>query len=101
MRILPPYRKRLVDLNILASLDATSAENALIRIVSVKRVRVVHLVRLGLEGNFLMLHGHQLGCVMHRAIAVVIVTNGAVEHVISKNPIERFPLRGHCFGGFR
>src|SRR6266540_3491046 len=72
-------------------LKSTSAENALIRIVSVKRVRVIHFIRLGPEGNFLMLHGHQLGCVMHRAIAVVIVTDGAVEHVISKNPIERFP----------
>src|SRR5438309_9914306 len=86
MRILPPYRKRLVDFNILASLDATSAENALIRVVSVKRVRVVHFVRLRLERNLLMLNGHLPGRVMHRAIAVVIVADGAVEHVISQDP---------------
>ena len=47
-----------------------------------------------------MLDGHQLGRVVHRAIAVVIVANGAVEHVISQNPIERFPLRRHRLGGF-
>src|SRR6266404_3099379 len=95
MRIFPSDRKRLVDLDILASLDTTSAENALIRIVSVKWVRVVHLVRFRLEGNLLMLDGHQLGRIMHCAIAVVIVANGAVEQMISENPIERFPLRGH------
>ena len=48
-----------------------------------------------------MLDGHLFGCVVHRAIAIVIVANGSVEHVISKHPIERFPLRGLRLGGFR
>ena len=48
-----------------------------------------------------MLHGHLPGRIVHRAIPVVIVANGAVEHVISENPIERFPLCGYGFAGFR
>src|SRR6266403_5841816 len=84
MRIFPADRERLVDLDILASLDATSAENALIGIVAVKWVRVVHLVRLRLEGNLLMLHGHQLCGVVHRAVPVVVVADGTVEHVLSE-----------------
>src|SRR5438876_10584614 len=95
MWIFPADRKRLVDFNILASLHATSAENTLIRIVSIKWVRVIDFVRLRLERNLLMLDGHQLGRVVYRAVAVVIVADGAVEHVISENPIERLPLCGH------
>src|SRR6266404_4141079 len=100
MRIFPADRERLVDLEILASLDATSAENALIGIVAVKWVRVVHLVRLRLEGNLLMLDGHQLCGVVYRAIPVVVVADGTIEHVISENPIEGFLLRGQRFRGF-
>src|SRR5260221_11903054 len=88
MRIFPADRERLVDFNILASLHATSAENTLIRIVSVKWVRVIDFVRLRLERNLLMLDGHQLGRVVYRAVPVVVVADGAVEHVIPKNPIE-------------
>ncbi len=101
MRIFPADRKRLVDLDILTSLHTTSAENTLIRIVSVKWVRIIYFVRLGLKRDFLMLHRHLLGCVVHRAIPIVIVADGTVEHVISKNPIECFSLRGHGFLGFR
>ena len=94
MWIFPADRKRLVDFNILASLHATSAENALIRIVSVKWVRVIDFVRLRLERNLLVLDGQQLGRVVHRAIPVVIVADRAVKHVIAENPVERFPLSG-------
>src|SRR5882724_2904067 len=94
MRIFPTDREGLVDFDILAGLHATSAENALVRIVSVKWVRVVHFVRLRLERNLLMLDSHLPGCVVDCAIPVVVVANRAVEHVISKNPVECFPLRG-------
>src|SRR6266481_1966473 len=87
MRIFPADRQRLVHFDILASLDATPTENALIGIVSVKWVRVIYFVRLRLERNLLMLDGHQLGRVVHRAVPAVIVADGAVEHVIPKNPI--------------
>src|SRR5216683_5302934 len=94
MRIFPADRKRLVDLDILTSLDAAATKDALIWIVAVKWVRVVHFVRLRLERNLLMLDGHQLGRVVYRAIPVVVVADGAVEHVISENPVECFPLSG-------
>jgi hypothetical protein len=48
-----------------------------------------------------MLDGQQFGGVVYRAIPVVIVANGAIEQVISQNPVERFPLGGLRFGGFR
>src|SRR5882672_182798 len=83
MRIFPANRKRLVDLDILASLDAAATKDALIWIVAVKWVRVVHFVRLRLERNLLMLDGHQPGRVVDRAIAVIIVAHRAVEHVIA------------------
>src|SRR2546426_103954 len=88
MRIFPANRERLVDFDILTSLHATPAENALIRIVSIKWVRVIDFVRLRLERNLLMFDGHQLGRVVYRAISIVVVADGAVEHVIPKNPIE-------------
>src|SRR5258708_32975432 len=94
MRIFPADRKRLVDLYILTSLDAAATKDALIWIVSVKWVRVVHFVRLRLERNLLMLDGHQLGRVVHRAILVVIVADRAVKHVVAQNAVECFPLSG-------
>ena len=39
-----------------------------------------------------MLDRKQLGGVMDRAVAVIIITNRAIEHVIGQNPIERIPL---------
>jgi len=81
MRIFPADRERFVDLDILASLDAASRTECtgLDRIGKIG-FGVVHFVRLGLERDLLMLDGHQFSSVMHRAITVVIVADGAVEH---------------------
>ena len=46
-----------------------------------------------------MLNGQQLRRVMHRAIAIVVVANRAVEHVVAENPIECLHLRGRCLRG--
>jgi len=50
---LPTDRKRLVDFDILTSLDATIRIKCTDPIVSVKWVRVIHFVRLRLERNLL------------------------------------------------
>ena len=50
---------------------------------------------LDLKGNPLMLNGQQLGRVVDRAVAVVVVADGAVEHVIAEDPVKRLLLRGH------
>jgi hypothetical protein len=47
--IFPMDRERLIDLQILASFNTAAAENALIGIVSVERIRVIDFVRLRLE----------------------------------------------------
>src|SRR5438445_9830085 len=101
MRIFPADRERIVNLDILASLDAAATKDALIWFVSVKWVRVVHFVRLRLERNLLMLDGHQLGRVVHRAITVVIVAGGAVKHVVAQNAVEGLPLSGDRSCGSR
>jgi hypothetical protein len=92
--VLPANGQRFIHLNVLASLDAAAAKNALIRIVSVERVREIRFVRLGLEGNFLMLHREHFCRVVDRAIPVVIVADRAVEHVVAEDPVERLTLCG-------
>ena len=42
----------------------------------------------------LVLDGQQLRCVVDSAIAVVVVTDGAIEKMIAENAIECFYLSG-------
>ena len=51
MRVLPTDGQSFVHLEILASFDATAAQDALIRIVTVERIAVVNLVRLRLRNG--------------------------------------------------
>ncbi len=94
MGVLPADGERFIHLNILAGLDAAAAQNALIRIVSVERVRVIYFIRLGLERNILMLNCQHFRRVVDRTIPVVIVADRAVEHVVAEDPVESLPLRG-------
>ena len=94
MRIFPVDGQRLVDLQVLAGLHAAAAQNALVGIVAVERIAVVDFVGLGLERDMLVLDGEQFGGVVDRAVAVVVVADGAVEHVIAENAVERLVLRG-------
>ena len=48
-----------------------------------------------------MLDREHLGRVVDRAVAVVIVADGAVEHVIFEEPVERLALGGRGRGGVR
>jgi hypothetical protein len=112
MRILPVNRKRLVHLHVLASLNASAAKNALLRVVAVEGVRVVFFVGLGMKGNWLVLDAQQFFRVVDSAVSVVIIADRAVENVIGENAVERFSLRsagvlgvcknlhpgGHCRG---
>ena len=96
MRIGPVDRERFVDLDVLAGLDAAAAEDALLRVVAIERVGHVDLVRLFLVRDRLVLDGQHLHGVVDRAVAVVVVADGAVEDVIGQKDVERLDLR--CFG---
>src|ERR1700676_1764181 len=94
VRIFPVDRKRFVDLDVLASLYAAATKNALIGIVAIKRIGVIDFVGLRPKRNSLMLNGQQLRCVMNGAIAVVIVTDGAIKKMVAEDAIKRFHLSG-------
>jgi hypothetical protein len=83
----------------LACLYAAAAENALIRVIAIKRVSVVYLIRFGPKGNLLVFDGQRFGCVVNSAIAVIVITDGAIEKVITENTVEGFALC--CVGGGR
>jgi|GEM_PF-4290821 len=94
MLIFPADRECFVYLDVLAGLDASAAKNALLRIATIKWVRVVLFIRFRTIGNGLMLEGQQFFRIVDRAVSVVVVAHGAIKYVIAKNPIECFPLRG-------
>jgi hypothetical protein len=52
------------------------------------------LVGLRPKWNFLMLDGQQLRRVMDGAIAVVVVADRALEHVVAEDAIKCFHLGG-------
>src|ERR1700694_4296943 len=79
MRIFPADGQSFVDLEILARFDATAAQNALIGIVTVKRVGAIDLIGLGFEWKVLVLDGQHLGGVVNHAIAIVVVAYGAIQ----------------------
>jgi hypothetical protein len=100
MWILPVDGERFVDFDVLAGLDTAATKDALVRIVPVKRVRGVDLVRLLGEWDFLMIHREHLGRVVHRAVAVIVVADRAVKHMVLEQTVEGFALRGVSPGGF-
>jgi len=77
-----------LNLDVLTSLYTAATQNALIGIVAIERIRVIDFVRLRSKRDSLMFDGQQLGGVMDRAIAIVVVANRAVEHVVTQNSIE-------------
>src|SRR5438105_455190 len=85
MGILPADGQSFVDLEVLAGLDATAAQNALVGIVTVERVRVINLVGLRFEGHALVFDAQHLRGVVYRAVAVIVVADGAIEKVIAQN----------------
>src|SRR5882724_5721531 len=91
--VFPVDGKRFVDLDVLTSLYAAAAQNALIGIVAIERIRVIDFVGFRMKRDALMFDGQQLRRVMDSAIAIVVVANGAVEQMVAKNAIEGLHLR--------
>src|SRR5207302_4550748 len=94
VRVLPVDRKGFVHLDILASLNATAAEDALIGIVTVEGIGVVNFVRLRSERNSLVFNGQQLCRVMNGAISIVVIADRAIEKVITEDAIKAIYLSG-------
>jgi len=96
--IFPINRKSFVDLDVLTSLHTTAAENALIGIVAIERIRVVDLVGLRSKWDSLVLNGQQFRRVMDSAIAIVVIADRAIKKVITDDGIKCFHLgrRGLC-----
>src|SRR4051812_7352795 len=88
MWVFPADREGLIHLNVLAGLNAAPTKDALVWIVAIKWIRRVDLVRFGFEWDFLVLNGQELRGVMDGAVAVIVVADGAVEHVVAENPVE-------------
>ena len=89
----PVDGESLVHLHVLACFHATSAEDALVGVVAVEGVGHVLLVGLLAIRSGLVLHV-QLRCgVVHRAVLVVVVAHGAVEHVVLEQAVEGLALR--------
>src|SRR5882724_13290571 len=92
--VFPVDGKRFVDLDILTSLYAAAAQNALIGIVAIERIRVIDFVGLRSKRDSLMLNGQQLRRVMDSAIAIVVIADRAIKKVITEDAIKRFHLGG-------
>src|SRR6266849_5431719 len=93
MGILPVNRKGLIDLHVLACLNTSAAENALLRVVTVEGVRVILFIGLRMIRNRLMFNVQQSFRVVNGAVSVVVVAHGAVENVIAENAIKGLSLR--------
>ncbi len=98
MIALPVDRESFIDLHVLARLNAASAEDALIGVVAVEGIRHVLLVRLWRVRPGLMLYVQFFGGVVDGAVAIVVVADGAVEHVVLEDAVEGLALRDvDCF----
>jgi len=92
MVALPVDRKRLVDLNALAGLDAAATQDALVGIVAVEGVGVVLRIRLVRERARLVLYVKLRRGVVHGAVLIVVIADRAVEHVVLKDAVEGLAL---------
>src|ERR1700733_4171406 len=93
MFALPIDRKCLIHLNVLARFNTTPTQNALVWVVAVERIRHVLLIGLRHIRPRLVLYVEFCGRVVDRAIAIVVVAHGAVQHVVLQNAVERLALR--------
>jgi hypothetical protein len=74
----------------------TSPENALVGVVAIERICVIDLVRFRSEWDLLVLNSQQFRRVVDDAVAIVIVADRAVQHVIGQDAIKRFHLGRLC-----
>ncbi len=89
---LPVDGEGFVDLDVLAGFDATAAEDALVGVVAVEGVGVVLLVGLVFELAALVLYVEDGSGVVDGAVVVVVIADGAVEHVVLQDAVEGFAL---------
>ena len=89
---LPVDGQGLVDLDVLAGLDTSSAQDALIGVVAVEGVGVVLRIGLVLEWPRLVLYIEAGGCVVDGAILVIVIADRAVEVVVLEDAVEGFAL---------
>jgi len=82
-------------------LIAEIAENALVEVVAIERICAIDLVRFRSEWDPLVLNSQQFRRVMDDAVAVVVVADRAVQHVIAQNAIECFHLGRLCLRRLR
>jgi hypothetical protein len=104
--VFPADRKSLVHLNVLTGLDTAAAENALVWVVAIKRIGKIFFEGLGNEGTLLMGDVEERRRIVNRAVAVVVVTDGAVQQMVMQDAIEGIELRifrpcGFCNDGYR
>ncbi len=100
MGALPIDGEGLVDLDVLAGFDAATAEDALVGVVAIEGVGHVLLVRFGSVGSVLVFYIEVFGGVMDSAVLVVVVADGAVEHVVLEDAVEGLALGDvDCFTG--
>ncbi len=78
----PGDGQRFVHLHILAGLHAAPAKDALVGIVAIKRIGVVLRIRLLAVLAHLVLYVELARGVVHRAVAVIVVANRAIQVVI-------------------
>src|SRR5579862_2169202 len=94
MCVFPADGERFINLNVLTRFNAAAAKDALGGIVAIEGIGVIFRVGLGLEWKRLVLDGEKAGGVMDRAVAVVVVADGAIEEMVFEEAVECFALRG-------
>ena len=88
MEIFPANRQRLVHLQILTSLHAATAKNALTRVITIERIGIVYREWLRLEWPVLMLDLHQRRRIVNRTVLVIVIANRTVKFVISQDHVH-------------
>src|SRR5690606_8065083 len=85
----PIDAQRLGHLHVLAGFDTARAENALVGIVLIKRIRVVDAPWLGGETVFLVADAEHFGGIVDLALAVVEIADRAVELMVAEDALHR------------
>ncbi|MNV47064.1 hypothetical protein D3C71_1389190 [compost metagenome] len=88
----PVNRERLIHLKVLTSFHAATAQNTLVRIIPVHRMRHIHLIGLPLEHILLMIQLQLLGRVMYNTVPVIVITHRTIQLMILQNPGHGFHL---------
>lgn len=89
---LPVDGEGLIDLHILTGFYAATAEDALVCVIAVEGVGHVFFIGLFTVGTGLVLDVKICGGVVDGAVLVVVVADGAVEHVVLEDAVKGLAL---------